>query len=305
MTRARFMGAAKKKTPVIVAGGEQGYIVRSEDGVNWSGSRLASSDVRQIIRANGLFISVGAGGVHSSPDGITWTSRASGILNSVAYGGGVFCAMGDVFLTSPDGITWTNRPLVSYLSNNVNTVMSVSYNAGLWVCICATSAGTTRSFIKSGSPTSAWTMSGTLFGVDAYFPMKPHDGIFYVMRQNASGQIYKSSDGVSFSSVGIASASSAGAGWAYSGSLWVAVGSNGTTPFLKTSGDLSSWTTVSTTFFTSAVIATVEWVPGLNLWVIGGLGGLIAYSPDATNWTLASVNGLGTRYIQAFAYGYV
>ena len=65
----------------------------------------------------GLFVAVGdIGTILTSPDGITWTSRTSGVsvvLSGVTYSEslGLFVAVGGsgTILTSPDGITWTSR----------------------------------------------------------------------------------------------------------------------------------------------------------------------------------------------------
>ncbi|MBX3545597.1 DUF6242 domain-containing protein [Chelatococcus sp.] len=312
VTRALFMGAAKKKTAVIVAGGQNNYIVRSEDGVSWNtvfSSGSSSHYIQQIIWGGGMFVAVSyGGGIITSPDGINWTQRVSGLFYSVAYGNGVFIAMGEVYYSSPDGVTWTVRNL-SVLTGigGPERVTTVAFNNNLWVCMGATGT-TSRPYTKTGSPISgAWTAQAALTGADNYARMRYTAGTFYVLRQASSGQLYRSpNDGVNFSSVGIMFATNCGADWAYNGSQWIAVGSTGTTPQAKVSSDLAeAWSTVNTSFFPSTVIAAVEWVPGLDLWIIGGTDGLMAYSPDAVNWTLGTVTGLGTRAIQAITYGYI
>ena len=78
-----------------------------------------------------LFIAVGLTTILTSPDGISWTVRDSGITNSlqsVTYGGAsgseLFVAVGGQgsILTSPDGITWTTR-----ISGTTNQLNSVTY----------------------------------------------------------------------------------------------------------------------------------------------------------------------------------
>src|SRR5947208_10448297 len=54
------------------------------------------------------------GTVITSPDGTTWASRSSGDseqLNGVAFGGGLFVAVGNnrTILTSADGVGWTQQ----------------------------------------------------------------------------------------------------------------------------------------------------------------------------------------------------
>jgi hypothetical protein len=64
---------------------------------------------------NGLFVAVGRqGGVVTSPDGITWTSRDAGRtdndLTAVAFGNQMFLAVGQNgrLFTSANGIAWSN-----------------------------------------------------------------------------------------------------------------------------------------------------------------------------------------------------
>ena len=67
--------------------------------------------VSKITYDNGMFVTVG-GAISSSPDGVNWTVRLSGLsnpLSGVAYGNGTFVAVGSggKVLTSSDGINWT------------------------------------------------------------------------------------------------------------------------------------------------------------------------------------------------------
>jgi hypothetical protein len=60
-----------------------------------------------VTYGNGTFVAVGyPGAILTSPDGVTWTQRASGtvgFLRGVTYGNGTFVAVGDwgAILTSP------------------------------------------------------------------------------------------------------------------------------------------------------------------------------------------------------------
>src|SRR5690606_14921584 len=67
----------------------------------------------------GQFVAVGnSGAVYTSPDGVTWTSRVSGVntpLYGVAWTGSMFVAVttqGKV-ITSSDGIEWSARTTAS------------------------------------------------------------------------------------------------------------------------------------------------------------------------------------------------
>jgi hypothetical protein len=66
-----------------------------------------STNLRAVTYGNGLFVAVGDSGVViTSSDGITWTSRTSGVNNilyGITYGNGLFVAVGNsgVVITSP------------------------------------------------------------------------------------------------------------------------------------------------------------------------------------------------------------
>ena len=77
---------------------------------------LASAYVPAAAAAGGLWVAVGQGGkLTTSPDGITWTQRASSFgtttIYAVAHDGAQWVAVGDAgkLATSPDGITWTQQ----------------------------------------------------------------------------------------------------------------------------------------------------------------------------------------------------
>ena len=76
---------------------------------------IANADLWGVCYGGGQFVAVGAGGtVLGSPDGLTWTRRASGTtewLLAVAHNGRVFVAVGDhhTILVSSDGIIWRQR----------------------------------------------------------------------------------------------------------------------------------------------------------------------------------------------------
>jgi len=123
----------------------------SYDGISWViGSFLGSE---YVTYGNGQFVAVGyatVGGVptsfiHTSTDGITWTSRTPSEamwFQAIAYGNGLYVAVArsgtNRIMTSPDGITWTSR--TTAISP---TFSGVAYGAGIWVAVCDTSPGGT------------------------------------------------------------------------------------------------------------------------------------------------------------------
>ena len=71
----------------------------------------------------------GGGGGSGRGVGTTWTLRIPGFndLNGVAYGDGLFVAVGNrgTILTSPDGVNWTART-----SGTSNNLYAVTYGNG-------------------------------------------------------------------------------------------------------------------------------------------------------------------------------
>jgi len=68
-----------------------------------------------VVRAPAQYVAVGEG-IFTSPDGVTWTERATGVdhaLRDVTWTGSRFVAVGDggTVLTSPDGVDWALQPV--------------------------------------------------------------------------------------------------------------------------------------------------------------------------------------------------
>ncbi|HME42311.1 MAG TPA: hypothetical protein VKF36_04425, partial [Syntrophorhabdales bacterium] len=90
-----------------------------------------------LFYGGGFFVATGANGqIATSPDGVTWTERVSGVtadLSAGAYGNGTFVIFGDggLVLTSPDGVNWTPKYLDPTIIGN-----AVIYANGLFACAC-------------------------------------------------------------------------------------------------------------------------------------------------------------------------
>ena len=86
-------------TNVFVAVGDNGTVLRSEDGVAWTVITPFTSANLLAVTNGGRFVAVGAGGViFTSSDGITWETRSSGTtadLTSVARTVQGYTAVGD------------------------------------------------------------------------------------------------------------------------------------------------------------------------------------------------------------------
>ncbi len=93
------------------------------DNWHWRNPLPQGNDLYAVVYGNGTFVAVSVDGtILTSPDGVTWTQRDSGVtrapLYGVTYGNNTFVAVGQyyasntytaVILTSPDGVTWTQR----------------------------------------------------------------------------------------------------------------------------------------------------------------------------------------------------
>lgn len=101
--------------------------VTSVDGIIWAPGSVPASQLLSVTWGVGGFVAVGAGSGNqgvlamTSPDGLTWTTRAipPGVAGArytaVTYYNGRYLAVGaasgqdSMFADSPDGVTWTSR----------------------------------------------------------------------------------------------------------------------------------------------------------------------------------------------------
>jgi hypothetical protein len=114
-TTNTFYSAAFGSGIYVAINGRFAY--RSTDGINWTGPYSLNVPAPEQCRAVGcgtnLFVALGQlGTIATSPDGINWTARNSGIsgysLNSFAYGNGIYLAVASLHYSfSPDGTNWT------------------------------------------------------------------------------------------------------------------------------------------------------------------------------------------------------
>ena len=112
-------GGGKYIAGGVAAG--NGQFTISTDAITWTSSYTGSPDTMYAITyGQGLFVAGGNNGLLvTSTDGVSWNYRTSGFGSSntiygLAYGGGTFVAVGgaasaSVASTSTDGITWTTR----------------------------------------------------------------------------------------------------------------------------------------------------------------------------------------------------
>lgn len=95
-----------------VAVGTKRKIFTSQDGLAWNTNNSGVDNVLYTVAfGNGMFVAGGAGSILTSPDGSAWTIRKSDAdITCIVFGNEVFVAVGPgIIMTSPDGINWTSR----------------------------------------------------------------------------------------------------------------------------------------------------------------------------------------------------
>ena len=119
---------------LFVAVGDNGLILASQDGIQWS---IVNADPRYSLEGSftvaGFLSPAGADAILTSQDGIRWTrtSTAAG-GNLLAFGNGVFVTLGAV---SSDGVDWTPVDAPSKENFELN---DMTFGNGLFVAVGGT-----------------------------------------------------------------------------------------------------------------------------------------------------------------------
>lgn len=105
----------------FVTVGQAGHMMRSgDDGETWSPINVDENHyLDSVAYGNGVFVAVGNNAGYTSADGISWTMREVRGA-SVIFADGIFAAMGwtGELFTSADGIVWTERSRPTPLALN-------------------------------------------------------------------------------------------------------------------------------------------------------------------------------------------
>lgn len=241
-----------------VAVGGAGKLATSPDSVTWTQRTSGFSSVEDIVDVAwspelNLFVAVGGkpsntpagppnSRVATSPDGITWTMRASAsgygvALTRVAWSPAlslfVIAGGGAAFATSPDGITWTQRTS----GFGASPIGALAWSPTLSLFVIAGGGGGKLATSPNGI---TWTMrtSGT---TKTFFDMTWSNELGLFVGVGTQGLISTSPDGIAWTlrSSFIVSASISGVAWHAGAGLFVAGGSDG---YLISSPDGITWT---------------------------------------------------------------
>ena len=163
---------------VAVASGGTQAAYSTDGGLTWTTATLpSSSDWSGVAFGNNRFVAVsstdGTAAAYSL-DGITWVASTiiSAAYNSVAYGQGMFIAVGDTTTaaSSPDGVVWTSRTISTTFSKDV--VFGNANRTGKFVTISKSNTATNVSVITAGATTRARASvaNGKIFAVNILEP---------------------------------------------------------------------------------------------------------------------------------------
>lgn len=258
----------------FVAVSNERDIRTSPDGVTWSANRarsLGGVTLRDVAWSGSVYVTVGASttspfniissSANANSGWASYLTNVTGNLNGVAWGPGLFVAVGagGIITTSPDGQAWTAR--TSGTSVNLN---KVAWSGSLFVVV-----GRNGTILTSPNGI-AWTVRTSATTVNVVC-------IIWTGSQFVAGTsfvsdwtqlVQTSPDGINWTLLNT-NLNQSIAAIAYSGTLYVSV--FGTK--VATSQNLTNWTIRST----SGLFQPVVWSG--TKFVVGGFNGNIVVSP--------------------------
>ncbi|GAA4400298.1 hypothetical protein GCM10023089_00330 [Quisquiliibacterium transsilvanicum] len=250
---------------LFVIGGDSGKRAWSTDGITWTATSTfdgGGTAITGIACGNEVWVAVGGTKCQVSRNGKDWeatTTPFAGAINAVAFGNGLFVAVGAAgrIYTSADGAAWTLRT-----SNNTDAYHAVAFGEGRFVAV-----GAAGKVSVSDTPTGAWA-APTSLGSMTFYACIFGNRTFVV--GGSTGNLQTSPDGATWvSRSGFTGASNTIQAAAYGGVRFAAGGFAGSAGLL---GYSSSQTPASVTGYWSGS----AWVnPGVtidgNLLVTGSL----------------------------------
>ena len=203
---------------------------------------------------------------------VCWTTVTSNFgatnIKSIAYGNGVWVAVGDSgqLRTSTDTVTWATRTS-NFGTTNIN---HVAYN-NIWVAVGNTGQ------LQTSTNATTWNTQTSNFGTTNINRVAYGNSIWVAVGD--SGQLRTSTDTITWSTQTSNFGTTNIRSVAYNNGVWVAVGDSGQ---IRTSINAIDWTTRTSNFGVS-MIKTVSYRN--NQWVASGDNGVFIRSTDAITWT--------------------
>lgn len=266
-----------------VAVGDNGTVITSTDGINWSEETTPTNNYLSEIAYDGSqWITVGESGVVlRSPDAKNWTpvsTPATGVtLEGIDHGGGVWIAVGNkgMIIRSVNGTTWEKKVSGTGSAYTPNGLFSVAYHGNKWIAV-----GLSGSILHSLNSGVDWTVQTS--GINDSLTKITGSTTIWVTA--GLGGLYNSEDGIGSWMIRETNISATST-W-YERSLWVAVGMYGD---IWISTDGISWAKDSVTWIAGAIprsSITLEAVTyGGNQWIAVGSNGTIIGSTNGQEWT--------------------
>jgi len=252
---------------MFVAGGENGKMATSTDGITWtavSNSRFGTTRISAIAYGNNMFVAVGGDSkIAYSTNGTTWTAVSHNIIFGVpttnyiwdiVYVNGKFFVIGGggKVATSTNGTTWTLVAENIFGDVSTNWGRSIAFGNNMFV------ASDSRGYMATSTDGETWTkVTQSVFGFNDDIGTIAYGNGKFVAGDD-SGKMAYSTDGT----------------------IWTAV--------------------------TQSVFGSVDCIYAIaydnGKFVAGGARGKMAYSTDGTTWTAVTQSAF-TSYINAIAYG--
>jgi Pectate lyase superfamily protein len=239
-----------------------GDVYQGSTGTFTYQTNIAAAENFTYIYQNGagLFTALtGSGGIYTSGNGLTWTSRTSGVttgLNAVYFDGTTWVIVGDsgVILSSTNGTSFTSRTS----GTTANLVGISKLSTTLWIAV-----GDSGTILTSPNLVT-WTArsSGTTSNLRNVAVANLGGGTYKIIAVGTGGIGVSSSDGLAWTS---------------------AISNSATDPFGNTVA-LSDLNNIGYFSFTP---------PGgslTNLWIIVGDHGVLATSTNGTSWNTKTTN---------------
>ena len=243
-------------------------------------SEPGAGSTLNAVAAGPLLVAGGEGGlILTSPDALTWTSRASGTaaaIRGLVWSGAKFVAVGDtgLILTSPDGATWTART-----SGTAGSIRAVTWTGTFFVAVgdgglvLTSPDGVTWAAQSSGIAAALWAVAWSGSRLVAVGDVDRAGGYL-------STTLLTSPDGISWTRQSGPTGGLWGlTGLAASGSRVVATSDQGD---LLTSADGTSWTVVGTGLQPGNQLLGATWT-GTRFAVVG-MDGVMLGSDDGASW---------------------
>lgn len=239
-----------------------------------------------------------------------WTSVAYGNGMFVAVGAAVSTSTGGIVMTSSDGINWTEQ----YPLGNDDAWFDITYGNGTFVAVapCGLLLGT--DCVMTSSDGMSWTVRGTAYFYDYWQAVTYGNGTFVAVSSDSFSDqraMYSLDNGVTWATTTIAGDNDVWQSVAYGNGTFVAVAGydSGDPHLVATSPDGITWTARSVAgnddYWSDVTFGDGKFVAVADSCSDGGSNprDCVMYSTDGVTWaTSTTPNGLDDSW-ESISYG--